>query len=71
MESLKSSNSTLKQNYYQISQPEEEQKEQAYQEKLKSLEYRHVNKKTYWNKKYYYTVAGTYHPSEEELSRCI
>ena len=49
---------------------EEESKERAYQEKLKSLEYRHVNKQTYWNKKYYYTVASSYTPSEEELSKC-
>ena len=47
-----------------------ESKERAYQEKLKSLEYRHVNKQTYWNKKYYYTVASSYTPSEEELNKC-
>ena len=45
--------------------------EPAYEQKLKSLEYRHVNKKTYWNKKYYYTVAATYNPSKEELAKCV
>lgn len=32
---------------------------------MKSLEYRHVNKKTYHNKKYYYKVVSTYNASKE------
>lgn len=49
----------------------EEEKERAYQEKLKSLEYRHVNKKTYGNKKYYYTVVTAYNPTPVEASKKV
>ena len=44
----------------------EKEKERAYDEKLKQLEYRYVNKKTYSNKKYDYTVVSTYVPSSDD-----
>lgn len=33
------------------------------------MEYRHVNKKTYGNKKYYYTVVTSYNPSQDEKQK--